>query len=143
MHTLCTLTCACANTHVSHAQVLDYWRHFNDGYGAEEPDLFEVVPPRFGRLLAFDGRLPHGVRRVTGPQAMANGNSVEHTHSVDSIFVEAGHYFKSRKGEKEKYPERSKQASKQAEKEGRKEGGRELSRALTDSLILPPSAPFE
>ena len=83
MHTLRTLTCACANTHL-HAQVLDYWRHFNDGYGAEEPDLFEVVPPRFGRLLAFDGRLPHGVRRVTGPQSMANGNSVEHSHSVDS-----------------------------------------------------------
>jgi hypothetical protein len=43
--------------------VLDYWANFNDGYGAEAGDLFQEIPPNFGRLICFDGRLPHGVRR--------------------------------------------------------------------------------
>jgi hypothetical protein len=37
---------------------------FSTGRGQELDHLFARVPPRFGRLLAFDGRLPHGVRPV-------------------------------------------------------------------------------
>jgi len=37
--------------------------------GRELDCLFARVPPRFGRLLVFDGRMPHGVRPVRCPTA--------------------------------------------------------------------------
>lgn len=37
--------------------------------GKELDHLFARVPPRFGRMLVFDGRLPHGVRPVRCPSS--------------------------------------------------------------------------
>jgi hypothetical protein len=42
---------------------------FRANQGQELDHLFARVPPRFGRLLVFDGRLPHGVRTVRCPTA--------------------------------------------------------------------------
>jgi len=42
---------------------------FSAGRGQELDTLFARVPPRFGRLLAFDGRMPHGVRPVRCPSS--------------------------------------------------------------------------
>jgi hypothetical protein len=42
---------------------------FAPNQGKELDHLFARVPPRFGRLLVFDGRLPHGVRPVRCPSS--------------------------------------------------------------------------
>ncbi|KAL4859895.1 putative dolichyl-diphosphooligosaccharide--protein glycosyltransferase subunit 3B [Chlorella vulgaris] len=46
--------------------VLDYWRSFDSSKGTETPQLVTHVPPQYGQLLVFDGRIPHGVRQVEG-----------------------------------------------------------------------------
>ena len=46
--------------------VLDYWRGFDSSRGLEVGDLLMEVEPEFNRLLCFDARVPHGVRRVDG-----------------------------------------------------------------------------
>lgn len=51
-------------------KVLDYWRDFDASRGREAPTLMRFLPPLFGRFVAFDGRVPHMVQRVS-----ANGCS--------------------------------------------------------------------
>ena len=68
---------------------LDFWRGFGGGYALEEADLFTLVEPSFGRVLAFDPRLPHGVRQVRGPRGMAAGRLVLH-----GWFSEPGPFFR-------------------------------------------------
>ena len=46
--------------------VLDYWSDFVSARSVEQPELVRAVAPRFGRLVVFDPRIPHGVRRVGG-----------------------------------------------------------------------------
>jgi len=46
--------------------------------GLNFPDLVESIPPRFNQLLVFDGRIPHGVRRVTGTRDPRAGRLVIH-----------------------------------------------------------------
>ena len=58
--------------------VLDYWSGFVSTRGVEEPELLREVAPRFDRLVVFDPRLPHGVRRVTGTQDPREGRLVIH-----------------------------------------------------------------
>jgi hypothetical protein len=41
-------------------------------------DIFDLWPPRFNRLLVFDPRLPHGVRRVQGAGGVLGGRLVMH-----------------------------------------------------------------
>lgn len=59
-------------------EVLDYWRRFESGRGVEEPQLLEAIAPRFNRLVVFDPRLPHGVRRVEGTHEPRDGRLVIH-----------------------------------------------------------------
>ncbi|MEW5743488.1 MAG: 2OG-Fe(II) oxygenase [Myxococcota bacterium] len=59
-------------------EVLDYWRDFTSSRAMEEGELFEVVEPRFNRLVVFDPRLPHGVRRVEGSREPREGRVVIH-----------------------------------------------------------------
>ena len=47
-------------------EVLDFWHDFASVRSIEEGDLIDEVEPRFDRLVAFDPRIPHGVRPVTG-----------------------------------------------------------------------------
>jgi len=56
--------------------VLDYWRDFVSVRSIEQDELIRSVPPRFGRLVAFDPRIPHGVRRVTGTADPREGRLV-------------------------------------------------------------------
>ncbi|MBP6630910.1 MAG: 2OG-Fe(II) oxygenase [Kofleriaceae bacterium] len=56
--------------------LLDYWTDFASTRAIEQPDLLERVPPRFGRLLVFDPRLPHGVDTVRGTQDPRHGRLV-------------------------------------------------------------------
>lgn len=46
--------------------ILDYWRNFNDEVGLETPSIMRYIPPTFGRCIAFDPKIPHGVTPVFG-----------------------------------------------------------------------------
>ncbi len=63
-------------------RVLDFWQDLatipGAGRGVEEPDLLRAIEPRFDRLVAFDPRIPHGVREVTGTRDPREGRLVIH-----------------------------------------------------------------
>lgn len=58
--------------------VLDYWSDFVSETSIEEGDLLQVIPARFNRLVVFDPRVPHGVRRVEGTHDPRQGRLVVH-----------------------------------------------------------------
>jgi hypothetical protein len=58
--------------------VLDFWRGFRSVRASEEPELVEAIAPRFNRLVVFDPRLPHAVRRVEGSMDPLAGRLVIH-----------------------------------------------------------------
>jgi hypothetical protein len=60
-------------------EILDYWKNpTKEGYAFEEDAVLHKVPPKFGRLLVFDPRIPHGVNRVSGTLNPAEGRLVLH-----------------------------------------------------------------
>lgn len=64
-------------TEIMRPQRLDYWRNFDGSRGLEFDDLLERHDPTpFGRLLCFDGRLPHRVSRVDGTRDPRRGRLV-------------------------------------------------------------------
>jgi hypothetical protein len=63
-------------------EALDFWRDFQSVRGVEEPELVEEVPAKFNRLVVFDPRLPHGVRRVDGSMEPREGRLVLHSWFV-------------------------------------------------------------
>jgi hypothetical protein len=58
--------------------VLDYWAEFRSERSIEEPDLVRAIEPKLNRLTAFDPRIPHGVREVTGTRDPREGRLVIH-----------------------------------------------------------------
>jgi hypothetical protein len=48
-------------------EVLDWWSAFTSTRSIEEGDVLHAIEPKFDRLVVFDPRVPHGVRRVDGP----------------------------------------------------------------------------
>ena len=58
--------------------VLDYWDGFTSTRSIEERELVRAIEPKFGRLIAFDPRIPHGVRTVTGTRDPREGRLVIH-----------------------------------------------------------------
>jgi hypothetical protein len=59
-------------------EVLDFWRDFRSTRAVEEAELVRAVPARFNRLVVFDPRIPHGVRRVEGTHDPREGRLVIH-----------------------------------------------------------------
>jgi hypothetical protein len=59
-------------------EVLDFWDDFRSVRAVEEGELLRAVEPRFSRLVAFDPRIPHGVREVRGTQDPRAGRLVVH-----------------------------------------------------------------
>jgi 2-oxoglutarate-Fe(II)-dependent oxygenase superfamily protein len=59
-------------------EVLDFWHDFRSERAVEEGELVRAIEPRFGRLVAFDPRIPHGVRTVTGTRDPREGRLVIH-----------------------------------------------------------------
>ena len=59
-------------------EVLDYWHGFASERSVEEGQLLRAIEPRFARLVAFDPRIPHGVRTVTGTRDPRQGRLVIH-----------------------------------------------------------------
>lgn len=64
-------------TQIFKPRYLENW-HKGGAQGVEFKDLFRLVPPKFNRLLVFDPRLPHGVRKVAGVQDVTAGRLVLH-----------------------------------------------------------------
>lgn len=65
-------------TLIAKDEVLDFWRRFVSTRAVEEPEVFEEVPAKFNRLVTFDPRLPHAVRRVDGSLDPTEGRLVIH-----------------------------------------------------------------
>jgi hypothetical protein len=59
-------------------EVLDFWHDFASVRAVEERELIRAIEPRFSRLVAFDPRIPHGVREVTGTHDPREGRLVIH-----------------------------------------------------------------
>jgi hypothetical protein len=55
-------------TLLARPDLLEYWRRRSHRAERGHDPLFDEVPPRYNRLLAFDSRLPHAVKRVEGPR---------------------------------------------------------------------------
>jgi hypothetical protein len=65
-------------TEILRDEVLDHWKGFRSVRRAERGELLRVVEPRFGRLVAFDPRIPHAVRPVRGTLDPRQGRVVIH-----------------------------------------------------------------
>ena len=59
-------------------EVLDFWHDFRSTRSVEEGELVRAIEPEFGRLVAFDPRVPHGVRQVSGTLDPRGGRLVIH-----------------------------------------------------------------
>ena len=58
-------------------EILDYWRGFDGSRGLEADSIVERVDPApFGRVVCFDGRVPHSVSRVKGTRDPRRGRLV-------------------------------------------------------------------
>ncbi len=58
--------------------VLAMWSEFQSIRAVEQDELVRAIEPRFGRLVVFDPRVPHGVREVRGTQDPREGRLVIH-----------------------------------------------------------------
>ena len=65
-------------TLLAREEVLDLWRDFVSERAVEEDEILEAVPARMNRLVVFDPRIPHGVRRVEGTLDPREGRLVVH-----------------------------------------------------------------
>lgn len=61
-------------------EVLSFWEQesLGDEAGLEQQQVLEAIPPEFNRLVVFDPRIPHGVRRVEGALDPLAGRMVVH-----------------------------------------------------------------
>lgn len=59
-------------------EVLDFWHDFRSTRSVEARELVRAIEPRFGRLVVFDPRVPHGVREVAGTLDPREGRLVIH-----------------------------------------------------------------
>ncbi|MBU6375744.1 MAG: 2OG-Fe(II) oxygenase, partial [Bdellovibrionales bacterium] len=59
-------------------EVLDFWRKADLSGGMEQGDILESIAPEMNRLVVFDPRIPHGVRRVSGAHDVREGRLVIH-----------------------------------------------------------------
>jgi 2OG-Fe(II) oxygenase superfamily len=59
-------------------KTLDFFRDFSTTEGIEEPDLVESIPAKMNRLVVFDPKIPHGVRRIEGNLNPVQGRLVIH-----------------------------------------------------------------
>lgn len=57
---------------------LNFWRQSARNEDRELKSFVDLVEPRFNRLVVFDPRVPHGVRRVEGAEEPTEGRLVIH-----------------------------------------------------------------
>lgn len=60
-------------------EILDFWKNpARTGLAIEEENIVQKIAPKFGHLLIFDPRIPHGVSRVSGTVNPLEGRLVLH-----------------------------------------------------------------
>lgn len=59
-------------------RILNFWQDPRFPNGLESDDVFERIEPRFGRLVVFDPRRPHGVAEVKGALGVEDSRLVLH-----------------------------------------------------------------
>ncbi|MDZ4081582.1 MAG: 2OG-Fe(II) oxygenase [Bdellovibrionales bacterium] len=60
-------------------EILEFWKNpAPAGVAFEEENIVQKIAPKFGRLLIFDPRIPHGVSRVSGTVNPLEGRLVLH-----------------------------------------------------------------
>lgn len=60
-------------------EILNFWKNpSRTGLSFEEENIVQKIEPKFGRLLIFDPRIPHGVSRVSGTVDPLKGRLVLH-----------------------------------------------------------------
>lgn len=60
-------------------EILEFWKNpLPAGVAFEEDNIVLKITPKFGRLLVFDPRIPHGVSRVSGTVNPLEGRLVIH-----------------------------------------------------------------
>jgi hypothetical protein len=59
-------------------EILDFWETFTSVRSIEEGEILRAIEPKFSRLVAFDPRIPHGVREVRGTHDPREGRLVIH-----------------------------------------------------------------
>jgi hypothetical protein len=59
-------------------EVLDFWHDFRSERAVERDEVIRAIEPKFARLVAFDPRIPHGVREVRGTLDPREGRLVIH-----------------------------------------------------------------
>jgi hypothetical protein len=65
-------------TVIAKPKLLDYWGSLAPSDFHESKDFFTEIPALFNRLVVFDPRLPHGVKRVSGVQDPREARLVMH-----------------------------------------------------------------
>jgi hypothetical protein len=60
-------------TLLARPELLDYWRRGQHKATHADTPLFDEVPSRFNRIVAFDSRVPHAVRTIEGPRDLRDG----------------------------------------------------------------------
>jgi len=67
-------------TMILREEMLNFWSNLDHyaGSGLEENEVFQTVPSLFNRLVVFDPRVPHLVRRVEGAADPRDGRLVIH-----------------------------------------------------------------
>jgi len=73
-------------------EILDFWKNpARAGLAFEEDNIVQKIAPKFGRLLIFDPRIPHGVSRVSGTVNPLEGRLVLHGwFTPPNPFIEGG-----------------------------------------------------
>jgi hypothetical protein len=59
-------------------EILDFWETFTSVRSIEAGEILRAIEPKFSRLVAFDPRIPHGVREVRGTHDPREGRLVIH-----------------------------------------------------------------
>lgn len=59
-------------------EMLALWENFTSVRAVEEGEVLRAIEPKFGRLVVFDPRVPHGVREVRGTHDPREGRLVVH-----------------------------------------------------------------
>lgn len=74
-------------TEIARPELLDYWGTAGHEDDSASHPLFEVVPPKADRLVVFDARLPHAVRRVEGSTDPRDGRAAIQGWLVPGAFL--------------------------------------------------------
>eukprot|EP00188_Purpureofilum_apyrenoidigerum_P001285 Plantae.Rhodophyta-Purpureofilum_apyrenoidigerum.ctg1690.p1 GENE.Plantae.Rhodophyta-Purpureofilum_apyrenoidigerum.ctg1690~~Plantae.Rhodophyta-Purpureofilum_apyrenoidigerum.ctg1690.p1 ORF type:complete len:349 (-),score=27.31 Plantae.Rhodophyta-Purpureofilum_apyrenoidigerum.ctg1690:75-1121(-) len=75
-------------TFILKPETLDFWRNFDSQKVVQQQEIVQKIDPEFNRLLLFDPRFPHGVKKIDGTMDPREARLVVH-----GWFTQATPYF--------------------------------------------------